>query len=222
MSSGRVPTGTAEMDALLGGGLERKTITQLFGEPGSGKSTLCLLAVVAVLRSGMKVIFFDTEGFSVERFRQLAGPDAETIAERLFIFEPSDFERQGLMIAESERLMKKGDIGLLAMDSATALYRTELGATRDAQRRLARQMVHILGLAKKFDIPVIITNQVYVDVETDEYRGLGGTSLLHISKVIVRVEKKDGVRRATLVKHRSLPEGAFFDFVITGNGIRGV
>jgi DNA repair protein RadB len=170
----------------------------------------------------MKVIFFDTEGFSVERFRQLAGPDAETIAERLFIFEPSDFERQGLMIAESERLMKKGDIGLLAMDSATALYRTELGATRDAQRRLARQMVHILGLAKKFDIPVIITNQVYVDVETDEYRGLGGTSLLHISKVIVRVEKKDGVRRATLVKHRSLPEGAFFDFVITGNGIRGV
>jgi DNA repair protein RadB len=222
MSSERVPTGTAEMDALLGGGLERKTITQLFGEPGSGKSTLCLLAVVAVLRSGMKVIFFDTEGFSVERFRQLAGPDAETIAERLFIFEPSDFERQGLMIAESERLMKKGDIGLLAMDSATALYRTELGATRDAQRRLARQMVHILGLAKKFDIPVIITNQVYVDVETDEYRGLGGTSLLHISKVIVRVEKKDGVRRATLVKHRSLPEGAFFDFVITGNGIRGV
>lgn len=222
MSSERVPTGTAELDALLGGGLERKTITQLFGEPGSGKSTLCLLAVVAVLRSGMKVIFFDTEGFSVERFRQLAGPDAETIAERLFIFEPSDFERQGLMIAESERLMKKGDIGLLAMDSATALYRTELGATRDAQRRLARQMVHILGLAKKFDIPVIITNQVYVDVETDEYRGLGGTSLLHISKVIVRVEKKDGVRRATLVKHRSLPEGAFFDFVITGNGIRGV
>jgi DNA repair protein RadB len=222
MSGERVPTGTVELDALLGGGLERKTITQLYGEPGSGKSTLCLLAMVAVLRSGQKVILFDTEGFSVERFRQLAGPDAEALAERLFLFEPSDFERQGLMIAESERLMKKGDIGLLAMDSATALYRTELGATRDAQRRLARQMVHILGLAKKFDIPVLITNQVYVDVETDEFRGLGGTSLLHISKVIVRVEKKDGGRRAVLVKHRSLPEGAFFDFVITGNGIRGV
>ena len=222
MSDERVPTGAPELDHLLGGGLERRTITQFYGEPGSGKSTLCLIAVVSVLRSGLKVIFFDTEGFSVERFRQLAGNEAEALAGNIYVFEPADFDRQGLMIAESERLLTKGDIGIIVMDSATALYRTELGATRDAQRRLARQMIHVLGLAKKFNIPVLITNQVYVDVDTDEYRGLGGTALSHISKVIVRVEKKDGVRRAVLVKHRSLPEGVFFDFEITANGIRGV
>jgi DNA repair protein RadB len=72
MTDERVPSGSPEIDELLGGGFERRTLTQIYGEPGSGKSTICLIAAVAVLRSGKEVIFFDTEGFSVERFRQIA------------------------------------------------------------------------------------------------------------------------------------------------------
>jgi DNA repair protein RadB len=71
-------------------------------------------------------------------------------------------------------------------------------------------------------MPVIITNQVYMDTLKNTYFGLGGTALEHISKVIIRLEKMDspGLRRARLVKHRSQPEGASFDFEITGDGIR--
>jgi DNA repair protein RadB len=52
--------------------------------------------------------------------------------------------------------------------------------------------------------------------------GLGGTALQHISKAIVRIEKRDGHRRAVLEKHRSLPEGLAFDFAIVEEGIRGL
>ncbi|MDD1675104.1 MAG: AAA family ATPase, partial [Methanomicrobiales archaeon] len=170
IETSRVSTGCPPLDDLLGGGLERRTITQVYGEPGSGKSTIILLPVISCLKEQKGVIFFDTEGLSVERFRQIGGENAEAMAERLYLYEPSDFEQQGMMIAESESLLKKGGIELLVMDSATALYRTELGQTREAQRKLAAQMIYLLGLSRRYTIPVLITNQVYVDPESREFR----------------------------------------------------
>ncbi|WP_292367118.1 MULTISPECIES: DNA repair and recombination protein RadB [unclassified Methanoculleus] len=225
MKPDRVSTGSQALDDLLGGGLERRTITQIYGEPASGKSTFCLMAAVASLRAGNSVVYIDTEGFSVERFSQLAGENAGAFADRLYLFEPIDFAQQGAMIADTEGLLKKNGhapVGLLVMDSATALYRTELDLGREALRKLSHHMIKLLGLAKKYDIPVLITNQIYMDVERDRVAGLGGTALEHLSKAIIRLEKKDGVRRAMLRKHRSRPEGISFDFVITGDGIRTV
>jgi DNA repair protein RadB len=216
----RVSTGCRPLDDLLGGGLERKAITQLYGEPGSGKSTVALLPVVACLKARKGVIFFDSEGLSVERFRQIAGEDAEKIADILYIYEPSDFEQQGIQIAESESLLKKGGIDLFVMDSATALYRTELGQSREAQRRLAAQMMYVLGLSRRYAIPVLITNQVYVDSESGEFRPMGGPVLQHLSKAIVRIDRLNGLRKAVLVKHRSLPDGSSFIFEITQSGIK--
>lgn len=222
MKTDRRSSGNSALDHLLGGGLEVRTITQFYGEPASGKSTLCMIAAVACLRAGQAVVFIDSEGFSIERFRQIAGADTEKIADRLFLFEPIDFEHQGAMIAEADKLLKAHKPGLLVMDSATALYRTDLEKGRDSIQMLTRQIIQLLGYSKRYELPVIITNQVYMDTIKNTYLGLGGTALEHISKVIIRLEKTDnpGFRRARLVKHRSQPEGAFFDFEITGDGIR--
>ncbi len=222
MKTDRRSTGSPALDHLLGGGLEVRTITQFYGEPASGKSTLCMIAAVTCLRAGQTVIYIDSEGFSIERFRQIAGTDTEEIADRLFLFEPFDFEHQGTMIAEAEKILKTQKPGLLVMDSATALYRTDLEKGRDSIQMLTRQMIQLLGYSKRYEIPVIITNQVYMDTMKNTYFGLGGTALEHLSKVIIRLEKTDtpGFRRARLVKHRSQPEGAYFDFEITGDGIR--
>ncbi len=225
MKPDRISTGSQALDDLLGGGLERRTITQIYGEPASGKSTFCLMAAVASLRAGNSVVYIDTEGFSVERFTQLAGENAGAFADRLYLFEPLDFAQQGAMIADTEGLLKRdgqAPVGLLVMDSATALYRTELDLGREALRRLSHHMIKLLGLAKKYDIPALITNQIFMDIERDRVSGLGGTALEHLSKAIVRLEKKDSVRRAMLRKHRSRPEGLSFDFVITGDGIKKV
>ncbi|MEG3056397.1 MAG: DNA repair and recombination protein RadB [Methanoculleus sp.] len=225
MKSDRVSTGSPALDDLLGGGLERRAITQIYGEPASGKSALCLLAVVTALRAGNSVVYIDTEGFSVERFAQIAGERAESLADRLYLFEPLDFTQQGAMIADAEGLLRRNGtapVGLLVVDSVTALYRTESSLGRETVRTLSHQMVKLLGLAKKYDLPALITNQIYVDVERDRISGLGGTALEHISKAIIRLERKNSIRRAVLVKHRSRPEGISFDFVITQDGIRAV
>jgi DNA repair protein RadB len=222
MKTDRRSSGNSAMDQLLGGGLEVRTITQFYGEPASGKSTICMIAAVNSLRAGETVVFIDSEGFSIERFRQIAGADTEKIAERLFLFEPIDFEQQGIMIAEAEKILKVHKPGLLVMDSATALYRNDLERGRDSIQMLTRQMIHLLGYSKRYDIPVIVTNQVYMDTVKNTFLGLGGTALEHISKVIIRLEKTDrtGFRRARLVKHRSQPEGASFEFEIVEDGIR--
>ena len=220
MEDERVSTGIPALDALLGGGLERRAITQIYGEPGCGKSTFTIIAAVERLRAGESVIYLDTEGFSVERFRQVAGDRAGELARNLFLSEPLDFEQQGLMIAESERLLRKGGVGLFVLDTATALYRTELTSGQEAQRKLARQILAVLGLAKRYTLPVLVANQVYVDVTRNVLMGLGGTTLAHLSKAIVRLEGSEGVRRAVLEKHRSLPAGGSFSFEMTGDGIR--
>jgi len=46
----RVSTGSKEFDTLLGGGIETKQLTEVYGEYRSGKSQLCMtMAVTAQL-----------------------------------------------------------------------------------------------------------------------------------------------------------------------------
>lgn len=215
----KLSSGNNDLDQLLGGGYEPRIITQFFGEPAGGKSTLCQMAAVSCLRSGKGVVYIDSEGFSTERFRQIAGDETDVLVENLFLFEPLDFEEQGLMIGNAEQVLRSRNGGLIVMDSATALYRTDLERGQEALRALTRQMVCLLGLSRKYDLPVIITNQIYMDPGTNRVSGLGGNALEHISKVIVQVEKTDSRRRARLIKHRSKEEGAIFDFIITQDGI---
>ena len=220
--SERLPTGSVDLDRLIGGGYEPRVVTQLYGEAATGKSSLCVLATVQALRTGRAVVYLDTEGFSTERFRQIAGDEAESLVERLFLFEPLDLAEQATMIANADSILRSRPAALIVLDSATALYRQEdLEDSNEAMRRLTRQMLHLLGLARRHDIPVLVTNQVYMDPGRNRIVGLGGTALEHISKVIVRLEKIDGGRRAILAKHRSQPEGAKFEFEITGIGIQG-
>ena len=67
-----IPTGCATVDDLLGGGFERGAVTQLYGPPAAGKTNLALSAAVEVAAAGDTALYVDTEGLSVERFRQIA------------------------------------------------------------------------------------------------------------------------------------------------------
>mgnify|MGYP000147322899 CR=1 FL=1 len=73
----RLPTGCAGLDELLGGGVEPGALTLVYGEPGSGKTSLALQLSREVLNNGGKsVLFIDTEGLSMERLKQVCGDEA--------------------------------------------------------------------------------------------------------------------------------------------------
>src|SRR5713101_8271504 len=52
----RLATGMAELDRVLGGGLVRGSVVLLAGEPGAGKSTLCLQAAAGLEAKGLRVL----------------------------------------------------------------------------------------------------------------------------------------------------------------------
>lgn len=218
----RYPIRCKPLDDLLGGGIETRTITQIYGEAGSGKTNLCLQLAVECVKGGKKVIFIDTEGFSPERLSQIAGEKVREIAQEIFVFEPHSFEEQWNAIKESEKLIKQ-NAGMIIIDSLVSYYRFELDEERSLslKRELANQVTHLLGMARKHDIGVVITNQVYTDVATDELRPIGGTVLDHLSKIIVKLEKLSGSgrRKATIRKHRSRPEHLSAEFTITARGL---
>ena len=217
----RLPSGCQSLDLLLSGGFESGIITQLYGEAGTGKSNIVMqLAVQAVARN-LRVIFIDTEGFSAERFKQIAGPGAEEMAAKIMIFEPMSLEQQAIAIREAAKIAGR-DLGLIILDSATSLYRVLLEAedNRSIRRTLTVQLSELQEIARRHRIPVVITNQVYMDIESNSLRPIGGKSLEHICKAIVFLEKKgEGVRSARIIKHRSSPEGITADFRLTARGV---
>ncbi|KAK6739433.1 hypothetical protein RB195_008115 [Necator americanus] len=75
----KIRTGSLTLDTVIGGGIESRQITEVFGESGAGKSHLChSLAVICQLPVSMggadgKCIWIDTEGsFRPERLISIA------------------------------------------------------------------------------------------------------------------------------------------------------
>lgn len=219
----RVPFGCNGLDNLLDGGIEAGTITLIYGEAGSGKTNLCIQLARNVVLDGKKVIFIDTEGLSQDRVSQICGDQCDMITKNLLIFEPYAFSEQETIIDKAVNLaIKNEDIGLVVLDSATLHYRIESGHEEDRRERksLTRQITSLMKLCRKRRIPVILTSQVYTDVEVGTFKPLGGHVLHHNAKTIIRLDKEgQGVRKAVLMKHRSLAEGKDALFRITASGI---
>jgi len=216
----RIPTGSKCLDDLLGGGIETGTVTQIFGASGTGKTSICLMLTYNAVLSGYKVPYIDTEGLSAERINQIF-KEKERLKD-VYIYEVIDFKQQSTAIKELAKLCKDESPRLVIIDSFTFLYRIELEDYEKqvkAKRELIAQLTFLLGLARKYDLAVVVTNQVFTDVKTGEEKPLGGPSIDHISKVIIGLERINEKRRAVLLKHRSKPEGVSCVFRITDNGV---
>jgi DNA repair protein RadB len=218
----RIGTACPSIDELLGGGVETGCITLLYGEAGTGKTNLCLQLATNVARQGRKVVYIDTEGLSAERLRQIGGEAFEVVLQNLLISDPLTFEDQEKQVERAARFCE-GDqnVGLVVLDSATLHFRlTRKDEEREDRQSLNRQVTKLMRIARKSDVPVVITSQVYTDIETGSFEPLGGHMLAHNAKAILRLEKvAPGLRLATIVKHRHLPEGLQAKFRLTDRGL---
>ncbi len=222
--SERLPTGCTPVDELLGGGLERRSTTQIYGPPASGKSNLVLSAAVETAARGGSALYIDTEGLSAERMEQVttarATSEVDDLASRLLISDAHTFDEQREAVQDAADIADQ--VELIVLDSATGFYRLERTAQADGEalRGVARQVTHLLSLARKHDLAVAFTNQVYTDPESEGIRALGGHTLDHWSATIVRLERfRGGNRRATLEKHGASDVGESVTFQITEAGL---
>ena len=215
------PCSCHNVDKLIGGGFETGVVTQVYGEPAGGKTSLCLQLMVNVLRTGKRAIFISTQNFPSERFAQIAGEDAQVLARKMIVFEVTSFEHQTDALRDIKKIVSE-DIGLIVFDSATVFYRLEQAKSHEIflRRKLVNQILFLLGLAKKYDLAVLITNQIYVNAETNEVLPIGGHILEQLSAVIIEfIKMGPDLRRAILKRHPSLPEGAATEFRIVPEGL---
>lgn len=226
MTASHLPIGCDALDDLLGGGLERGTVTQLYGPPAAGKTNIALQSAVRTAADGGTAVYIDTEGLSVDRFGQVLEAhtdDQDGASSRIIVKDAHDFDEQAEAVRDVEDFAERAD--LVVLDSATGFYRLQRGEDvegGEALRDVASQITHLLSLARKHDLAVLITNQVYTDVDAEKTRPLGGHTLTHWTGTVVRLDRfRGGNRRASLTKHRAKPEGDTARFKITDSGVTG-
>ena len=215
------------------GELEPGAITNLYGQPGTGKTNICLLAALDCVRNGGKVLFIDTEGgLSKERASQISG--SADMLKSIILLEPRTLREQELAVKKAEQ----SDARLIILDSAVALYRIEHAELADgiqerdrknkmdillgANRSLSRQMSVLSKTAKDRNIPVLITAHAFKNWDNGELEVVGGDAIKYWSKVMVHLEKtgKTSERKATLVKHRAREENSSVKFLLVNEGIK--
>ncbi len=236
MSDNRISTGSYDLNKWLYGGYEKGIITMIAGSPGSGKTNMVILTCCSQAKKGNKVIFVDTEGgFSSDRVKQIVGENYEEILKNILLATPSNFEEQKKFFAALNEQLKKEQVSLIAVDGMAMHYRLELGdarkngdeEVRKINREVAKQMRVLSDIARKGNIPVIITNQVYSGFQSEEElkKGIekeinivGGDLFQYWSKCIIELKNERGKRKAFLLKHRSLPQKEI-GFEIKNDGI---
>lgn len=237
MNRNRISAGSFDLNKWLYGGYEKGVITMLAGPPACGKTNFCILASCSQAKKGNKVIFIDTEGgFSIERVKQIVGENYKDVLKNILLLEPTNFEEKKKAFSNLLTRIKKQNIGLIVVDGMAMLYRLELGDAikskddeqiRLVNREVSKQMKMLAEIARKQNIPIIITNQVYKDFLSKEdfekgvepkFNIVGGDLLKYWSKCIIQIESQGAKRKAVLIKHRSLPIKEI-NFIIKDKGI---
>jgi len=235
----RLTSGSKALDELLGGGLETQTITEFYGEYGSGKSQMCHQLCVNVQlppeRGGLDggALYIDTENtFRTERIIQMAqhiGLDPEKVIKNIIFAEAYTSDHQTFLVENADEVVKENNIRLIIVDSLVSHFRSEyLGREMLAERqqKLNKHMHKLIRLARAFNAVAIVTNQVMAKPDVffgEAVHPVGGHIVAHTShtRVFLRKSARGPVRIARLVSSPYLPEGETV-FKITENGIEDV
>jgi len=235
----RLTTGSKVLDELLGGGLETQTITEFYGEYGSGKSQICHQLCVNVQlpidRGGLEAsaLYIDTENtLRPERIVQMAthlGLDPQKTVRNIIYAEAYNSDHQILLLEKADAKIKENNIRLIIVDSLTGHFRSEyLGreTLAERQQKINKHMHRLIRLAQAFNAVAVVTNQVMAKPDAffgEKVEAVGGHIVGHTSHTRIFLRKASGgrVRIGRLVSSPYLPEGERV-FKITEDGVEDV
>ena len=238
MDALKITTGSKNLNALLGGGIETQAITEVYGQFASGKSqlgfTLCVNVQLPPEKGGLgkNVLFIDTENtFSPTRIVQIAKYnklDPDKILKNIHIARAYNSEHQMLLVEKANELIEEKNIGLIVVDSLTSHFRSDFTGRAELaprQQKLNKHLHMLQKMADAHNLAVYVTNQVMARPDIlfgDPTVPVGGHVLAHQATYRLYFRKgKEGTKIAKLMDAANLPEGECI-FRITENGLMDV
>ncbi len=193
-----IPTGAIELDIALGiGGIPRGRVTEIFGQEGSGKTTLAYHIIAEAQKLGGVAVYIDTEHALDPEYAKNVGIDLN----RLLLSQP-DTGEQALEIADA--FVRSGAVDVIVIDSVAALVpkaelEGEMGESHvGLQARLMSQALRkLVGSIQKSRTAAIFINQVrqkigitYGNPETTP----GGLALKFYASVRLRLSRGEPIK----------------------------
>jgi DNA repair protein RadB len=159
-----IPTGSKTIDEYLGGGLPAESVSLIYGEAETGKTTLAMQCAVNCAKQGRKTLFVDCDDtFSVERLSQITKKQFAEAAELIVLAKPHNFREQTAIIDQLTEYIRN-NFALTVFDTFTSLYRLTVSEspsrTFELNRELNRQLAVLAQTAKINRIAVLLTSQV--------------------------------------------------------------
>ncbi len=204
------PTGVAELDRVLGGGLVPGVVVLLAGEPGAGKSTLLLEVAAQVAQTGGPVLYATGEE-SAGQVR-LRAERTGAVHDELYLAAESDL---GAIISHLDTIKP----ALLVVDSVQTVSTVGVEGSPGGVTQVRAVTVALTALAKERGLPVVLVGHVTKDGSV-----AGPRVLEHLVDVVLQFE---GDRHSTLrmvrgIKNRFGPADEVGCFELRDDGIVGV
>ena len=207
-AAARIPTGVAELDRVLGGGLVPASLVLVGGEPGVGKSTLLLMALAHVSQSRRAVLVTGEESPAQVKLRaaRLGG------SERVEILAETELES---VCATLERERP----AVCVVDSVQTLYSAEIGSAPGSVAQVREAASRLLRVAKESGVALFLVGHVTKDGSV-----AGPRVLEHLVDCVLQFEgdryQAHRILRATKNRFGSTNELGVFE--MTGGGLVGI
>ncbi|MCG0238242.1 MAG: DNA repair protein RadA [Firmicutes bacterium] len=147
----RIPTGSEELDRVLGGGIVPGSVVLVGGDPGIGKSTLLLQLAHRVAEDRGPVLY--VSGEESARQVRLRADRLGALSSRLYVLAETNLDR----IEEHARELSPL---VLVVDSIQTVYRPALPSAPGSVSQVREGAAELLRLAKTRGIAVFIVGHV--------------------------------------------------------------
>jgi len=159
-----ISTGCKTIDRALDGGIPLKSVSLIYGEAETGKTTIAMQCAINCAKHGYKTLFIDCDGtFSAQRLSQIAAEDFKQVSDLIILVKPNSFREQATLIDQLTDYIAT-NFGLVVFDTITSLYRAKVAddseETFKLNRELNRELASIAQIARTQNIAILATSQV--------------------------------------------------------------
>ena len=206
-AAGRVLTGVAELDRVLGAGLVPGAVALLAGEPGVGKSTLLLEVASRWAKAGRPTLYVSGEE-SAAQVRLRAGRTG-ALADQLYLAAETDL---GTVLGHVEEVAPS----LLVVDSVQTIGAAEADGSPGGVSQVREVTAALIRVAKRRNMAVIIVGHV-----TKDGAIAGPRQLEHLVDVVLAFDgdRHSGFRMVRATKNRFGPADEVGCFEMAEHGI---